>query len=256
MWEAILASTVISTLISSAVVYINFQKENQLKYITQERKEWRDKLREIAYNLQGANIYDTMKLLTELKVRINTYGFTMDSLNNCGSECEQSCDYLRDMHVWSLISDLEKLCSKEKGIDKTYAKQLAENQKRMILYISLMLKYDWERSKNEISGIKKIEICSFIELIIEIIASIIVVTSCVYLITTYIKDNVITGIVCLIIALLLLALLVLLLKEMQDVKKYYKEKKPKKGLKAEGKAKRKDENYESTLRKICQTYKN
>lgn len=71
IFETIFTSGIISVIIS----YLIFQKGNQLKYITEERKEWRDKLRKIAGKLYGADTEKTMKLITELKVRINTYGY-------------------------------------------------------------------------------------------------------------------------------------------------------------------------------------
>lgn len=162
VWNEILTSAVISTLISSGVIYMNFQKENRLKYITQERKEWRNKLREIAYQLQGANVYYTMKLLTELKVRINTKGYEVakeieeqvSKEKQIGKEEREKLNggCLEDSHIWYLIFEFEKLRSNDCACN---SKELISKQEKMIDYISLLLKDDWERSKEEVYEIKK-----------------------------------------------------------------------------------------------------
>lgn len=153
--EIVLTSGTISALISGGITYMQFQKENQLKYITQERKEWRNKMRKIASRLQNTEVEKTSEVLTELKVRINTYGYWVkaneDNENNQASEKEDKYAIMHDGHIWKLISDMEELCNDEKD-----EKKLTKCRKQMIDYISLLLKDDWERSKNEVKGIKKI----------------------------------------------------------------------------------------------------
>ena len=67
------------------------------------------------------------ELLTKLKVRINSRGFDKENI-------------LQDSHIWKSIINLEEkdTCTKLE-IDK------------LIHYLSALLKYDWERSKMEIS---------------------------------------------------------------------------------------------------------
>ena len=60
-------------------------------------------------------------------MRINTYG-------------KYSKDYLKDCHIWESIYILE---NKEERTEK--------QKNRLIDYLSLLLKYDWERSKIEAS---------------------------------------------------------------------------------------------------------
>lgn len=72
--EMLLSSAVIAAILSGIISFLISRRQETLQYITGERKEWREKIREIAYNLNGANYKDTLKLLTELKVRINAFG--------------------------------------------------------------------------------------------------------------------------------------------------------------------------------------
>lgn len=216
MLETILASTVISTLISSVITYINFQKENQLKYITQQRKEWRDKLREIAYDLYGANLQDTFKLLTELKVRINIYGY--------GKGDEE--DVSQDSHIWKLIADIEQL-EKEKNIDMSPKLKCYQNQ--MIEYISLLLKADWERSKREVNGSRKYELYSIIIVTVETIVIAILVFCHAGLIEKYQELNIpiIIEIGIGTIFILLLLISFLLIRNIYGMEKWHKREKQK-----------------------------
>lgn len=129
----LLGSTVIATFFSGLVSFIVSRRQENLQYITAERKEWREKIREIACRLDGASYKETLKILTELKVRINAFG-----------NREVSRKYVDDAHIWELINDLEN--------QKPDQKTLIFKQKQLIEYISLLLKYDWERSKNEVKG--------------------------------------------------------------------------------------------------------
>lgn len=133
--EIVITSGIISVIVS----YLIFQKGNQLKYITEERQKWREKLRKIARDLSGADKETTFRLLTELKVRINTYGYKKESEK----------DFLKDAHIWNLIAEMEDLSEDEFG---NASHQLKKYQNRINDYISLLLKADWERSKNEVNG--------------------------------------------------------------------------------------------------------
>ena len=131
--EMLLSSAVIAAILSGIISFFISRRQETLQYITGERKEWREKIREIAYNLNGANYKDTLKLLTELKVRINAFG-----------NREVLVSYSSDAHIWDLINEIEKEEPK-RNILKLMQKQLIE-------YLSLLLKVDWERSKKEVRG--------------------------------------------------------------------------------------------------------
>lgn len=62
--EIILASSLLAAVISSIVSYVITSKQASVQYITGERKEWREKIREIAEKLEGADYDTTLKLIT------------------------------------------------------------------------------------------------------------------------------------------------------------------------------------------------
>lgn len=131
--KTLLGSAVIAAICSGLISYIISRREGNLHYITGERKDWREKMRSIARRLKGASYKETLKIMTELKVRINAFG-------NNGI----SVKYSDDAHIWQVINDLE---------NEKPSKQILElKQKQLIEYISLLLKTDWERSKKEVKG--------------------------------------------------------------------------------------------------------
>lgn len=135
--EVLLSSAVITTIISGIISFLASRRQAMLQYITGERKEWRDKIREIASNLNGAGYKDTLKLLSELKVRINAWG-----------NKAVSTKYSSDAHIWELINEIESKEFKGKNIKDN----LEKKQKQLVEYLALLLKDDWERSKKEVKG--------------------------------------------------------------------------------------------------------
>ena len=128
----IFTSTVVSAIVTALFGYFSSKRQNTLKYITEERKKWRDEMRMIAEELEHSKRKNVNAKLTKIKVRINAYGSMMEP------------DYQRDGHIWDLIRDLEK---------GTESKEVFEKKKRRLIdYISLLLKADWERSKVEVRG--------------------------------------------------------------------------------------------------------
>lgn len=126
---AILTSTIIASFISGMTAYFQFKKNNQLVFITGERQKWREDIRNIADRIESSQSFADMRdALVDLKVRINAYGRNSD-------------DVMQDSHIWKVIDKLEKH-------DEEYeaAKGL------LILYLSTLLKMDWERSKAEVQG--------------------------------------------------------------------------------------------------------
>ena len=72
--KLILSSAVISAVISGCVAVLNFKRQNNLQYITGERKVWREEIRTIAQELNGASYKETLDALVRLKMRINAFG--------------------------------------------------------------------------------------------------------------------------------------------------------------------------------------
>lgn len=127
--QLVLEISAIATIISAGISYITFRKSSSLTYVTQERKEWREAIRRIAEELEKCSYKKRKKVLVQLKTRINAYG--LNSKNE-----------LNDVHIWKQIQKIEA-CKEEEYDD-------LKNQ--LILYLSLLLKYDWERSKKEVHG--------------------------------------------------------------------------------------------------------
>ena len=73
----------------------------------------------------------TILLLSQLLYNVNLMTLALDY-------------YYKDGHIWELIQKIE-----EKPLDR---KDLQNRQNRMIEYLSLLLKSDWERSKQEVHG--------------------------------------------------------------------------------------------------------
>lgn len=129
---SILSSTVIATIITSIISIFNNKKNNSLKYITSERKEWRNEIKSIASEISSSSYEDIQIPLTKLKVQINAYGM------------DEKESYNHDSHIWELIEEFKQYESEESFKNK---KEL------MISYLSLLLKFDWERTKDEVNGI-------------------------------------------------------------------------------------------------------
>lgn len=127
--SVVLEISAVAALISTAVSYLTFRKSSSLTYVTQERKEWREAIRRIAEELEGCTYKKRKQVLVQLKTRINAYGWDV-------------ANKIEDANIWRQIQVLEN-CRKE---------EYDEQKQRMILYLSALLKYDWERSKKEVYG--------------------------------------------------------------------------------------------------------
>ena len=159
-WELILTSTVIATIVSGLFAFYQNYRSNKLSKITDERKAWRDDIRKISENIIVNT--DKAKLeneITKLKVKINAYGnstfydeknLEIDSTkatlfskrkikqHKRKQEVLQTRYYINDSHIWKQIHLLENNNYDEK------------NKRKLIDYLSFLLKYDWERAKSEI----------------------------------------------------------------------------------------------------------
>lgn len=131
--KAMLGSAGIAAMFSGLISYLIFKKQGNLQYITAERKEWREKIRNIANELDGASYLQTLHIMTDLKLRINSFG-----------NGNISSDYDKDAHIWEVINELEN--------EKPSKKVLRIRQEQIIQYLTLLLKADWERSKKEVKG--------------------------------------------------------------------------------------------------------
>lgn len=133
-------------ILSSAVVVALFDwfrgnKSNRLQYITNERRKWRENIKKIAMELEKSDNTDIHCPLVALKTNLNSYGY-----HKTGEYPPvELLDFSKDEHIWKEIDELER------AIVESEAKKIEEHKKMLIYYISLLLKFDWERSKEEIS---------------------------------------------------------------------------------------------------------
>lgn len=136
----LIGSSVFGAIISYLFTWFTNKKNNSLSYITDERRKWREKIREIVNGIeksefQGVGNKNVNQYLIQLQVSINPYGR------------KSKIDYARDGHIWDII---DKIRNSKTEIEFEKRKNI------LIQYLSLMLKRDWERSKTEIQGYSKI----------------------------------------------------------------------------------------------------
>ena len=129
--EVILGSVVISTIISGLISIYTTCKTNKIEHITKERSKWREEIRKCSEELRGASYQNTLKICDRLKDRINAFGK------------RTSNRYSADAHIWKVINEIES--------DDFHLEDLSRCQMRLQEYLSLLLKWDWERSKKEVS---------------------------------------------------------------------------------------------------------
>lgn len=131
MLEMVLASTLIATIVTIIFQFITNKKSDNLKYITNERVQWRQELRSIAEEIQNADPQNIKSVLVKLKMRINAYGMSLPDV------------YEKDGHLWLIMRIMEN----EENIER-----FELHKELLINFISLLLKQDWEKSKEEVKG--------------------------------------------------------------------------------------------------------
>lgn len=128
----VLSSTLLSAVATSLFGAFSNSKKDYIENITKERKEWRDYLRTFVEEVNNCkNIGEVEKYIQLLKVRINPYGLITNHV-------------LDDDWLWAYIETIDFTCKK-----KRYLSQI---KSKLSSLISCLLKYDWERSKEEIKG--------------------------------------------------------------------------------------------------------
>lgn len=134
MLKLVLSSSLLVGVISAVAAFLNNKKNNNLKYITEDRRHWREEIRNVVDELENTKYVDRHKVLQKIKVRINPYG-------------ESTHRFLHDSHIWKCIYQIEKVSN---------GKEYREKKDELVFYLSLLLKYDWERTKKEVTGNRNI----------------------------------------------------------------------------------------------------
>lgn len=138
-------SELLNLLLSSAVIvalieWISKNKANYLQHITNNRAEWRKSLKNISAKLYNSNKDTIGSVFAELKVNLNSYG-----LHPSGNYPPKiQLDYFKDEHLWAEMDEVQT------NLSSMSSKEFVQKKERMIEMISLLLKFDWERSKREV----------------------------------------------------------------------------------------------------------
>ena len=131
MFITLLGSSTFLGIITVLINWVQQRKNNSLNYIMQERKEWREKIRNIAIKIGDCQYEEVKTYLNQLRININPYG--MESQHN----------YQDDGHIWKCIKDMENAVN---------IVEFIKNKRILLEYLSLLLKQDWELTKMEIKG--------------------------------------------------------------------------------------------------------
>lgn len=134
----LLGSTVIGTMLTVISNFISGRRTDQLTRITDERKEWRNKIRQISANIEKVKWDDNERW----KNRLNMQLVLLETNINPHGRGSAS-DFEHDAHIWSEIDSIRNVT------DRT---EFDSHKELLVFYLSLMLKEDWERYKREVSG--------------------------------------------------------------------------------------------------------
>lgn len=120
--------TIIAGVFSIVSVLIQTNKSSKNKYITGERSEWRNKLKELCSELLDDNNQERSvdAILSDFRTRLNAYGYI------------ERDNIYKDGHIWNLLDKIE--------VDSN-----PNLKKKLVIYITFLMKHDWERSKSEVS---------------------------------------------------------------------------------------------------------
>ncbi len=176
-WQTILTSGVIAAIVTGLIELVKISNSNKTRYIIQQREEWRETIRKLAEEILLTNHKDIKTPLTRLKTRINPYGKFIEyhgitffdekmtkeeKKRQVKEENLREQFYLKDGHIHEVIYRLEN------------NNDFDNNKRLLIEYLSLLMKFDWERSKIESTVNKKrvvsifFVICSLIIFVIHI----------------------------------------------------------------------------------------
>lgn len=123
----------IATLLAGILVYIQARKSDKNSHLYQEESEWRCELKTVISSLYNCRIKERKKLqghINAVKILLNPKG----RYNKYPRGMQY---YMEDSHIWRVIWNLEKGW---KNSDKL----------KLIKYLELLLKYDWEESKTRL----------------------------------------------------------------------------------------------------------
>lgn len=128
--DNLLNASVVAAAVTAIIGIFGILYQLKSKNVTEQRKLWRDQIRDIIVALEGKEPDNSEgKTIAKLMSRINSYGYALRNENKFDTDA-----IMKDAHIWKLIDVSEK-----KVIDKDM----------LMLYLCLLLKQDWERCKIE-----------------------------------------------------------------------------------------------------------
>lgn len=128
--DNLLNASVVAAAVTAIIGIFGILFQLKSKNVTEQRKVWRDQIREIIVVLEGKEPDESDdKTIAKLMTRINSYGYALREQNMFDTDA-----IMKDAHIWKLID-----VSVKKNIDKDM----------LALYLCLLLKQDWERCKLE-----------------------------------------------------------------------------------------------------------
>jgi len=145
--STILTSTVIAAIVGGVTSFMQTERSLSAKHITEERSSWRKEIKNAISQLYEAWAkmpYGTevQKILISIESQLNPYGKYQDAValkkNAIKYDAEEQNYFLQDGHIWVALNNFRD-------------KQTKRNLHSLIDRLELLLKYDWERSKKEIS---------------------------------------------------------------------------------------------------------
>ncbi|MBS7009849.1 hypothetical protein [Anaerostipes sp.] len=130
-----------SVVLVAVIEYILKNKSNSLQYITSARSDWRKDMKQTASRLYQADRGQIGEIFAELKVNLNGYGFfpTLDLYPD-----DKQLEFFRDEHIWKQIAYIEEKMNDWE--DETFSRE----KNKVNEYITCLLKFDWERTKQEV----------------------------------------------------------------------------------------------------------
>lgn len=117
----------IATLIGAILIFIQTNKSQKVTYLSEEEAKWRENLREIIISLRSSDEGRIIEELNRLTPLLNPLGKVNKRIGNRQA-------YSVDSHIWLLREQIVEKFEKDK-------------LKRLIDYLELLLKFDWEESK-------------------------------------------------------------------------------------------------------------
>lgn len=146
---SIIGSSVLTAIINNYFVSVANKKNSSLENITKERDLWRKKLRELVKRISALDYQQKNEIqlcINEIIVSINPFGKSTWSEWNDKSISSWTKN---DGYLWE---DIEKINKKIKKGDSYSEKEWEEDKDSLVYNVSILLKLDWERSKDEIKG--------------------------------------------------------------------------------------------------------